>query len=388
MIDNELRNVLEKRIINSDKKAIVIEAATGVGKTLLALRKMKSLSPSSILIVVPKNVLKQSWKDEFTKWGYKDLLPKVTFTTYISFPKYSGTWDLVIFDEVHHLTPRCREAMDFFKIGFALFLSATIKGELHDFLYFRYRDNIEFFNVSTQEAIEENILPEPQIWLIPLYLDNTKANVIYQKKKSKHKEKPLVIPYSKRWNYRNYKKPLAFACTQWEYYQEISGLIEWYKNKIYNPALRQVWLHKCGERLQWLSSIKLPYTRKIIHHLKARYIVFCNTIKESQALNIPAVNTKVGMDNLTKFNNKQINSLAAVNMLNEGINLVDCQIGIFNAINASETYQIQKVGRELRHKSPILIIPYFKKTREEEIVNKWMKTFNSSIIKIKYLNQL
>lgn len=38
---------------------------------------------------------------------------------------------------------------------------------------------------------------------------------------------------------------------------------------------------------------------------------------------------------------------------------------------------IQKMGRLLRHKEPIIIIPYFKNTRDEEIVNKMMIQYNS-----------
>lgn len=32
--------------------------------------------------------------------------------------------------------------------------------------------------------------------------------------------------------------------------------------------------------------------------------------------------------------------------------------------------QIQKIGRLLRHKNPYLIVPYFRNTRDEEIVIK------------------
>lgn len=32
--------------------------------------------------------------------------------------------------------------------------------------------------------------------------------------------------------------------------------------------------------------------------------------------------------------------------------------------------QVQKIGRLLRHKNPYLIVPYFRNTRDEEIVTK------------------
>ena len=68
-------------------------------------------------------------------------------------------------------------------------------------------------------------------------------------------------------------------------------------------------------------------------------------------------------------------------MLNEGINLTNCKYGIFANINASETIQIQRIGRALRHKEPVIIIPFFKDTREEELVHKWMENYNKDLIK-------
>ena len=41
---------------------------------------------------------------------------------------------------------------------------------------------------------------------------------------------------------------------------------------------------------------------------------------------------------------------------------------------------IQKLGRLLRHPSPILIIPYYKNTRDEEIVNKMLENYNPELV--------
>ena len=43
---------------------------------------------------------------------------------------------------------------------------------------------------------------------------------------------------------------------------------------------------------------------------------------------------------------------------------------------------IQKIGRILRHPKPIIIIPYYKNTREEEIVTKIIEDYNPELIKI------
>ena len=76
-------------------------------------------------------------------------------------------------------------------------------------------------------------------------------------------------------------------------------------------------------------------------------------------------------------------------MLNEGVNLVSCQIGIWAIYNSSSIMIIQKIGRLLRHKKPIVILPFYKNTREEEIVDKMLENFNPDNIKtIKDLDEL
>ena len=66
--------------------------------------------------------------------------------------------------------------------------------------------------------------------------------------------------------------------------------------------------------------------------------------------------------------------------MNESVNLKDCRIGIFCNINASEIIVKQRVGRILRHKKPIIIVPYFQQTREEELINKITENFNEDKI--------
>lgn len=389
-MENNLRDEVLQRVLDSKKNNIVLELATSFGKSRIALEKLHQLytPDSKILIVIPRRVLIQNWKNEFIKWGYADMLDNVTFTTYVSFPLYTGSWDVVIYDEAHHLSERCRISMLVNNPKYSIYLSATLKKDVKYFLSSYHENNIEFITVSTKKAIDSNVLPDPKILLIPLELDLKRHDIFYEKNKPKHGEKPLVIPYEQKWKYRSYKGALSYRCNQRQYYNEISGLIEWYKKKRGNPIMKNIWLHKCGQRLQWLSMIKLPFTKRIIEKVHSRFVVFCNTIVESQALHIPAVNSQIGFHNLDRFNDKEINSLVAVNCLNEGVNLIDCKVGIFNAINASETMQIQKVGRELRHSSPVIIIPYFKNTREDEIVTKWMQNFDESLITTKSIEDL
>ena len=71
------------------------------------------------------------------------------------------------------------------------------------------------------------------------------------------------------------------------------------------------------------------------------------------------------------------------------VNLTNCRIGIFCNLNSSEIIVRQRIGRLLRHKSPIIIIPYFKDTREEELMQKMIEEYSKeSIITINNINEI
>lgn len=374
-MENQLRTKISDELLHSDKRHYVLECATGLGKTNLALQKISQLysQDAKILIVIPRNVLIQNWIEEFKKWHYGDILSNVTFVTYVSLPKMAGSWDIVCFDECHHLSERCREALNDFNIVHAIFLSATINKNVRQFILNKYNNykELQWIKIGTKKAIDDNVLPAPTIILYPMTLDNTKADYLYTPKKPKNKGmKPLIVPYAKRWNYKSYKGYYQIKCTQQQYYSELSGIIEWYKRKSYIPTMKNQWLHKAGERLQWLAWQKLATVNRILMYINGkRSITFCSTIEQTEALNVPCVNSKVGTHNLDRFNNDKITQIACVNMLDEGLNLKNCQVGIFNMLNSSSRLQCQKIGRILRHKKPIIIIPFFKNTRDEEIVN-------------------
>lgn len=64
------------------------------------------------------------------------------------------------------------------------------------------------------------------------------------------------------------------------------------------------------------------------------------------------------------------------------MNLVNCQVGIYANLNSSNTIVLQRMGRLLRHKNPIIIVPYFVGTREEELINKMLENYNPKLVTI------
>lgn len=381
------RNDIRDNILGLNSKCILAELPTGVGKSKIALDYMNEKQvKGNILLVIPKLVLIENWKEEFKKWGYESYLSQVIFTTYISLPKHiDKQYELVIFDECHHLSERARLAAENLKSEYYILLSATIKKQLKQDIKLLF-PNIDCFKITIRQAIEEEILPDPKVFLVPLYLNESSLSeaIIINAKAA---GKPQDIYFNQRFSARKIKnKKFRCLCTQKQYYDDLSCTIEYYKNLYFrtnNKAFYFQWQQKAGERLKWLSGLKDAVILHLLSKLKnKRTLTFCNSIAQTEVLGKYCINSQNenAAQNLKDFNDGKIKHITACQILNEGINLTSCQCGIFVSINSSEIMVKQKIGRILRHKNPIIIIVYYKDTREEEIVNTMLQNYNPDLI--------
>lgn len=358
-------------------ETILFELPTGYGKTLLALKTLeeKFSSYPKVLVVIPRLVLISNWKNEIKKWGYQE--ENFTFTTYISLEKHVGRWDAVIFDEAHHLSERCLQILASFSIDCSLLLSASIGRNKKEQLKASF-SNLEIHKRSLKEAIEESKLPEPQVITIPLTLANTINNCIITRNS---RGKLPILKYSWEQRYKGFAEKhhqVQICCTQQQYYSQLENDIEYYKRQYFRTGkepLKFKWLKLCSDRLKWLSNLKIPKVKQLLEeYSEERVLTFCNSIEQTEQLGKYCINSKnkQSQEFLQMFNEGKINHITAVNMLNEGVNLTNCRVGIYSNLNSSDTIVIQRLGRLLRHPNPIIVIPYFKGTREEELLSKYI----------------
>ena len=376
---------------------IMLEAATGVGKTSISIRLVNHLmsnsylvnhtGPVNILILVAKRVHKQTWKDEIEKWGgfhhpNEDYLTNINvcMECYESLKNHCKEhWDVILGDEIHHIASETR--LGFLKtMSFCFFigLSATIPMKLKQ--YFKYKYHAGVVSCDIIEAIEDEVLPEPTILLFPLQVENSRVSEVLELH-PKASGPVIECEYKdlKRYKFKNVH--IKCKCTQAQKLLELDNMIRWFKDKAFsNPRLKQTWLYFCGKRLEFLADCKMQWVKLILHKLKdERTITFCKTIAQTEELGKNCIHsqnkdaTKVYED----FNKKKIDHITAVNILNENANLVDCRYGVFCNITSSDIITRQRQGRLLRHKDPIMVIPYYKGTREEELVLKGIEGFKS-----------
>ena len=375
---------------------LLMELATGYGKTALSLKLTNYLLASkwyegrkeiNILILVAKIVHKQTWADEISKWGgikHPTAKINIRMECYESLHKCCDKrWDIVLGDEVHHLSEARQKTLKAMSFGYFIGLSATIPKKLK--MWFRYNYHSEVVSCDIIESIDSEVLPEPTILLFPLQVENTRmSETIELNPKAKG---PIVHgEYKDLWKYKKAKQHAILRCTQKQKLIELDKLIEWYKKKAMsgNMAMKQSWLYLCGKRLEFLADCKLQWVKLILHHLdKERTITFCKTIAQTEQLGKNCIHsqnkdaTKVYDD----FNNKKIDHITSVNILNENANLVDCKYAIFANLSSSEVVIPQRIGRSMRHKHPVIIFPYYTGTREEEILQKMFEGFNKDYIK-------
>ena len=204
---------------------------------------------------------------------------------------------------------------------------------------------------------------------------------------NRSKTKGVELPYTKICTARKNKMfKFRVYCTQKQYYKEVSNTIQYYKDmyiRSRREMFRNKWLQECNKRLKWLSDKKVEYIYQILERLDLmRTLTFCGTIEQTVLLGEHCINSKnkESLRVLSDFNSGKINHITACNCLNEGMNLVDCQVGIYVNLNSSETIIAQRLGRILRHPNPLIIIPYFVGTREEELKDKMLENYNPELI--------
>ena len=372
---------------------LLLELATGTGKSKLAIDTINALvknkfqgQKTTMLLLVAKKVHKQTWKDEFEKWGGIKV-DNVVIECYESLGKHMNeTFNFILLDECHHVKSEKRiNELNTLKCNYMMGLSATIPRDLKR--YFKQTWKAWVISCGLTEAIEDNILPEPKIVLWPLTLDNTKENeeiVINPKVKGK----AIQGKFKDRWKFKKRKDIKAvLKCTQVQKLMDMDSTIEYMKGVYMRERTKRAelsWLYLCGKRLEYLADCKVKIVKAILRKLSnQRTITFCKTIQQSEKLGSNCIHSKKkdASEIYEKFNNEEIDHITAVNILNENANLVDCKYAIFCNLSSSDIVTCQRVGRSLRHPEPILIMPYYIGTREEEIINKIIKDYNPEFIK-------
>lgn len=387
---------------NKDKKLIILEHATGLGKSFSALRVVEDYENTKILLIVAEIAHKNNWIEEINKFSSiygTNIADKndITIECYASLKKYNDTeWDIIILDEVHHLSDLRSEILSTIKTDRLVALSATMDSDTKYFLidYMKVRDSdIYDSKITLQKSIKLGLLQEPRVYLIPLTLDfiNPSEEIIIKRGSSKN-YKNINTTYENLWYYMKNKKEypdlhMTVKCTPKEKYDYLTSNMEYWKNYYMRNGrefARNKWLNTGTERKRVLGETKTKFVSSLLSRIEhLRYICFCASIEQANSLGgDKAIHSKSFNSILTldKFQNKEINSIFVVGMLTEGQNLKDIEAGVIVQLDGKQRLYVQKAGRVFRSEDPIQFVFFYKDTQDEAYLENMLKNVDSSFI--------
>ena len=327
---------------------LLCQWATGTGKSGVVLKFLKDNPEMNCLILVPEQNNIENWQTEFDKFGIPR--DKVTIACYASFHKYSHTkWDLLVFDEAPHMDTEKRRAIcESVRGEFVLALGAVIDEDETAALEHAYGHFYKSY-VSLKKAIEWGILPSPTIYVCHIRLDDKAKEHWYKGHVYTAKEMYDVLQ------------------------QKVEGAVAAFNLKS-NNFNKQLMYRAGNERKRFLGKIKEDVVRSITMALASqhkRYLCFCSSIKQAESLSKDhafSSKTPAKMKLLEKFNNHEIDCLYVVGKLIEGQNLVDIEHGIITQLGGTSRITVQEVGRIMRSKSPVIWIPVFDGTKDDDFL--------------------
>lgn len=378
MSREELQN--QSLLLVQNYKRVALQWCTGLGKSKAAIKAVNYLARDKedlrVLLVVAEIAHKGNWEEEFKKW--KLIVPNVIIECYASLKKYRDTdWDLIIFDEAHHLGSEVRiNILTSISAKNIILLSATLPDQVIEALT-RVFGEFVVSKITLKQAIEWGVLPKPKVFLIPLTLDNTYFNcTIIEEWGKKEKRVTYRCEFHERWEYlRNRTKypniTLEISCTQQQKYDYLTSQYEYWRSQFFRTRqenIKNKWLQVGSKRKRFLGECKTDAAKLLLHKIQdKRLICFCTNIEQAELLGGKnAIHSKRGdsLNVIDNFNSKQIDSLFAVGMLQEGQNLTDIEAEVIIQLDGQERAFVQKFGRSLRAVDPVQFILYYRNTRD------------------------
>ena len=357
----ELQGEAFEKLVSNHR--VICDWGTGVGKSRVAINFIDYLDliedKKSILLLVAESTHKLNWRKEFVEAlgeeRTEELFKNIRMECYASLKKCTDQhYDLIVADEGHHLrSPQRIEYLKQMDAERMLVLSATLSERGDGEALLQALNNVfgDFITLKyeIQQAIDDGVLPTPNIYVIPLQMHDKAEN-----------------RYDSITEYLEKKKQEYKAATRDDgFFAKTDEELEEMKGKM---------LHAGSMRKQFLGRLKTRLARRILDDYEAsgkRYICFCASIDQVEQLGGVNVitskqNKKTNKAVIDNFNEGTINSIFAVGMLQEGVSLKNIEAGLLVQLDGKARSFIQKFGRVMRAEDPILKIIYVPESRDED----------------------
>ncbi|MDJ0367689.1 helicase-related protein [Hymenobacter sp. H14-R3] len=353
-----------------------IALTMGLGKTLLGLRDMDRLlaagplpSPGAgkpFLVAAPTQAILDAWPQEAHKFGLTHLLAHITFTTYRSLGKAlaAGTYQKLYLDECHALKDshepglKAHAAQKRSILGLTGTPPAQANSEKGRLVATYCPIVVDY---TTDEAVLAGLLNDYRLVVHRLPLRTVRDYVLTTKAGSQ-------FTTSEREHYAYWSKRLANAA----------------QDPLPVETLRIL-------RMQALMNYpgKGHYMRYLADQQMDKVLLFtCNQQQaEEQAAHTYHSKNKHSQANLDLFNAGDIQRLACVAQLSEGISIPNLRVGIIWHAFGNERKAAQRIGRLLRlnpDQTATVHLLAYQDTVDEQWVAQALEAFDPA--KISYID--
>ena len=356
----------------------IVEMATATGKTVVGIMAIRELwkenRKASVLVICHRTVILNQWRREIIqKLGinanensnYKKPLTfgnfRIQFETVQSVMKSPSKYyaDLLIIDEVHHIAgKKYRRALDLLhhqKIGLTAQLD---EGERKNAVTKYFGEII--YKYSLIEALKDGIVPEFS-WIVhPVFLDI--------KEEEEFRELSSKI-HNMFYQIKNDKKTIKKLTGNERY--KITGIYDFIrlieKARYSGTELPENWiaLRTLLQKRRWIihrSGPRLDKARDFANEMADNHkiIIFLMDTESCDNLamqlrqnhrNVFVIHSKIQEDPIkvvNEFRKVQNGILLGVEMLNEGIDIPNADVGINVAFTKTQLQLVQRMGRVLR----------------------------------------
>lgn len=383
-------------------RKLLLEWATGCGKSLASLKMIKSyydINPDikGYLICKEQSHI-GNWEAEIKAHGMDFMDNCCTKFLYDSLHKYNGPVDFVILDECHALTEkRLEELLRITNVDTAIIpLSATVNEYKLELLRALCRNLMVTSTITISDAIKQGILPPPKVYVHFYNLEDSVANQEYIVKKGNPQTKAITCTYYDAGIHLKKKNvKLKVKCTEKQAYELISADMNVQKQAYINNRsawARKKWANLGSARKRMMAEMKTQRAIDLISsELKGyRFICFTGSKKQCEKIGKKEfihsdLKSKEVNDKRIAFNDGDIDELYVVNMFRESVNLFNVQKGLVIQLDNVKLTFIQMLGRVFRSDFPEMHIMVFKDTQDEKYYDNIIKGFNKEyIIKINH----
>ena len=344
-----------------------------------------------VLVCSNTTLIRDNWIKYLDSWEFPVEYKSIC---YQSLHKELNEYDVIILDEYDTCSENYHEMLTHFtpKRWIGLTGTTTYRSNL---LWRKLTGKSFIWEISMEQAINWGILPKPEVLCVGLELKNDKRYLLYHKGKDK-KKKNKVVQYKTPdfWNsIRDKSINLQVQCTEKEYFELINNDIDYWKKLSEDPECtlnKQIISNRINflgnERKKMFAQLKNRFIRKVTNHFKLddkRVIYFCNSIPQAEWLdsNYAVHSGKDSKYLIEEFNQGKIGKLVGIGLMDRGIDLFGVDACVLIQASNSEASNKQKVSRSLLSVAPKIIILYYKGTRDQEYVEKFVNQFNSDYVK-------